>query len=539
MNSLQKMMKDVALNDKQIHVDEQKDLVDGSTDFKRIGNIHFASKRYKDAIAAYTKGIEEGDKSIDVLANRSCAYLRTFNYKCALSDAEAALIIDKNHIKCIFRKVKALFGMALYRDAMMFLEKIPLESMQQNDRKIIVELMAEAKCFIEQSENGDYPWNTLYQDKSVCYDMAEYTSSVVVKEAPLKGRGLFATKMIKAGELILASKAFAYVQYNTSSEETHRLQFIKRSVPEIHGQLVAKITEILTEYPEKNKIVGSLYAGAELGYLKCTDDVSNDIHIDTERIENISIYNAISTYDTIYGSFITNTGLWIIPSFLNHSCVDANSSWVIIGDFLFVRAFHNISEGEEILIPYRAPTGLIAQKSLDMYDFICQCRVCERDRLDNVEVQVERATIFCKLEEYLKKSDACIRFQKQNEIEIQRLFKLLEKSRQDAPELNLCLVCPLIKYGDLQHYSKKFLKSAATFEKLYNLTKNVAVFQLAAVVACIKIALSYVNAKQLRKADHWAQTLKKHTKLGFGTLHVLNVKFYNYITILREYGLDI
>lgn len=215
---------------------------DGSMNWKRIGNQHFAHKRYNDAIIAYTKGIEEGDNSINMLANRSSAYLRLSEYKSALVDAEAALMIDGNHIKSIYRKVKSLFGLELYKDGMAFLEKIEIGSMPQTDAKIINDLVAKGKCYISQSENGDYQWDSIYEGQSVYHDMADYTNAVVVKETPTKGRGLFATKMIKAGELVLASKAFAYVEDNNPCDRSYSLKFIDGSVPEIYKNLLDKIS---------------------------------------------------------------------------------------------------------------------------------------------------------------------------------------------------------------------------------------------------------------------------------------------------------
>lgn len=151
MDPLQIKMQSIGLNehtdkDGQIHIGERKDLevLDGFTDWKRIGNEHFAFKSFNDAIVAYTKGMEEGDKSIDIIANRSAAYLRLLQFKNALVDAEFALTINENHIKSIYRKVTALFGIALYRDAMEFLEKISLDSTPQKDKNVIVGLVA--KC---------------------------------------------------------------------------------------------------------------------------------------------------------------------------------------------------------------------------------------------------------------------------------------------------------------------------------------------------------------------------------------------------------
>lgn len=332
MDQLLKSVRTIQLNprphnDKQTN--EHNDAPDGSMNWKRIGNEHFAFKRYKDAITVYTNRIKVGDKSIDMLANRSCAYLRLSNYKCALNDAQAALNLEKNHIKCIYRKVKALFGLTLYRDAITFLEKMQLASMPKDDAKVVIDLMAKGKCYIAQSENGNYPWDDIYKTKSVYHDMADYTTGVIIKEAPMKGR-----------------------------------------------------------------------------FLSKFDDPRND-------------------------------------------------------------------------------------------------------------------------------------FKKQNDVEIHRIFKSFERTREDAAELNLCLVDALIDFGKLRFASRMFMKSVDTFEKLYHLTKSVAAFKIVTILACNFIILSYANVNKLHMAKRWIVILKKETILCFGSLNILHVQFQDCITTMREFHLDI
>lgn len=293
----------------------------------------------------------------------------------------------------------------------------------------------------------------------------------------------------------------------------------------------------MTARPEKSQTLGTLFAGPELGYLKCDDD---DHFVDMRRTENISLFNAISTNQRIDGSFCRNAGLCIIPSFMNHSCIDANSTWKVIGDFSFVRAFKDISEGDEIEVTYKTPTKLIAQEGLDMYDFICQCRLCKRDRLDNLSVKAERASLLSQLQSLLSKFDNTDNeFRQQDDEEISNIFTLFVQSREDAPELNLCLVDELIDFGKLRFESKSFEDSVETFEKLYHLTKNVASLTIASMVACIYIILSYAKINKKQIAKNWIEILKKETILSFGTLHVLHVQFSNYIKEMREYDLDV
>lgn len=510
----------------------QSEPADG--DWKTIGNLNFILKRYKEAVLAYTKGIEQGGNLIDLKANRSACYLALSEHKLALDDAESVLNIDDKHVKCIYRKVTALFGIKLYEDAVAYLENIKLESIPQNDRQILVDLMTRGKSYVAQSEHGDYPWCDLYRTESKYHDMADFTKTVIVKNSPMKGRGLFATKTIKPGELILASKALAYLEDIVPSGCDGEDTFI---LAEMNSKLNKKLVQILEENPNKCQEVYRLYAGPELGFSTIEPGV-----VDEQRIEAISIYNRFSSQETIDEMIKRNAGLWITPSYFNHSCVDSNSSWLNIGDFMFVRAVHTIYKDEEILISYQPPNELFAHNTLrDMYDFICSCRLCERNRSDDDSVTATRATIFSQLQKVLGKFKipSQLRMQKADENEILRLFRSFEQTRKDAPDLNCCLFNELLVFGIFRMELNEFVKAANTFEKLYELCKNIPTYSLIAVDACVHIVLSYATVRKLPNAKIWLRILKKQANITYGTDKILHIKYDMFMNLIRDNGINV
>lgn len=544
-----KLLKKTIRNDEQAHnIQEEANIATG--EWRRIGNQHFAFKRYQDSVYAYTKSIVGGDTSIDLLANRAAAYIALTKFKFALLDVEQALAIDKNHIKCVYRKVKALFGLKLYDEAVAYIETITLESIPSKDRHIITDAVVKAKSFIAQSKHGEYPWDDLYTSTSIYQDMADFTGSVVLKESPMKGRGLFATKSIKAGELILASKAFAYLQdkieipdeiLNSISSHWSPTDLLSA---QINIQLEQKVLQVLKENPSKCQQLYTLYAGPKFGYLPPYEEgaITKDLQIDFERVEEICRYNRISNCDDSAedGSMKRNAGIWIYPSFLNHDCVDANSSWQNLGDLLFVRAYRNISEGEEILITYQAPNGLIAQEALNMYGFNCTCRLCLRDRQDNKNIQAKRAKLFSQLQTILGKfkNPTKLRMDKKHEKEISRIFKVFQQTREDVPELNFCLVDDLLIFGMLRMEISQFIEAAHIFENLYNMIKTIPAYFSTAIEACIHVVLAYATVDK-SKANFWIGMTKKTAKLVYGTEKVLYVKYATYIQMIRDKGLDV
>jgi hypothetical protein len=59
------------------------------------------------------------------------------------------------------------------------------------------------------------------------------------------------------------------------------------------------------------------------------------------------------------------TGLWHLPSFLNHSCV-ANASVDFLGDMLFVFAKEDIGKSDEITINYFGDNKRVSRTRTDV-----------------------------------------------------------------------------------------------------------------------------------------------------------------------------
>ena len=62
------------------------------------------------------------------------------------------------------------------------------------------------------------------------------------------------------------------------------------------------------------------------------------------------------------------SGLWLLPSFYNHSCI-ANGNRYILGNIMFIRARKNILKGEEINLFYFEEGNVLERQ----WGFICKC----------------------------------------------------------------------------------------------------------------------------------------------------------------------
>ena len=210
-----------------------------------------------------------------------------------------------------------------------------------------------------------------------------------VRESPGRGRGLFATRRIKEGQILLDEYPLLINKGSMSQRE-----FENNSYPYIDAASKAKILNLhdpaenlrnldpdtVEKLVRKNNLM--------LIYREAFDDeVSKIFRIvagNTERICGVK---------GLYSNNITDGGLFYTLSFINHACVpNAIDSWVM-GDFTRhqVRAVRTIDKDEEILVSYRLENEFQygsreyrRQKLLETKGFLCSCSECS---LEGEELQ--------------------------------------------------------------------------------------------------------------------------------------------------------
>ena len=219
----------------------------------------------------------------------------------------------------------------------------------------------------------------------------------VIKESPGKGRGLFATRKIKEGQIILEE----YPLFTVPGKIGIKLyEFLAIHVPNMDDDTKAKIlhlndpaenikkldTDTVEKLLSKNLLM-MFYKEAE------TDEISKIFRIFTgNRVK-------ICWEEELY-SDTTETGLYHKISLINHGCVPtAASSWVM-GDFQRhqVRAIMTIEKDEEILLSYWNTKEFIygsrefsRQELLEDTAFLCECSECSLEGEDLEENERMRA----------------------------------------------------------------------------------------------------------------------------------------------------
>lgn len=123
---------------------------------------------------------------------------------------------------------------------------------------------------MEEQKRGEFDFEAMYnaaKSTPPCLDFATYKGPIEIKQSKGRGRGVFTTKDVAAGELLLCEKAFAFVVTDPSanvaiSEEilpTNRQ--IKQAYARAEAELITVIVQKLRQNPSLNSEYTSLYRG--------------------------------------------------------------------------------------------------------------------------------------------------------------------------------------------------------------------------------------------------------------------------------------
>lgn len=150
--------------------------------------------------------------ALPLLLNRAYARNCSQHYDTGLKDAEAALEISPGNEKGLFRAARALYGLQLYQESQAKLNKmIALYPRNEAAQKDLQRCQARLR-----EESGRYDFGAMLDEavaKSPASDMdrASYKGPIEVRQCAIEshGRGLFSTRAIQAGDLLLVEKAFS------------------------------------------------------------------------------------------------------------------------------------------------------------------------------------------------------------------------------------------------------------------------------------------------------------------------------------------
>ncbi|EAQ86054.1 hypothetical protein CHGG_07307 [Chaetomium globosum CBS 148.51] len=207
-------------NDKRIPVAwRQKPNHNGTAlAWKAQGSNHFNKSEYRSAIECYTQSLtcpSTPEEMCTTRFNRSLAFLKVGRYDAALLDAEfvstTTVAASKLTEKARLRKAETLYGLERYRECYEVLKEFQLD--YPNNAAAEVQ-RTRAIARLAEQRHGKYHFKRLHAEaaerRPPYLDHATYIGPVRVQNAGSRGRGLFTTKAVKAGDLLFCEKAFTY-----------------------------------------------------------------------------------------------------------------------------------------------------------------------------------------------------------------------------------------------------------------------------------------------------------------------------------------
>ncbi|RID46486.1 hypothetical protein BRARA_I03142 [Brassica rapa] len=331
------------------------------------------------------------------LCNRAEAKARLHHSSEAMRDCEQALEIENTHFKTLLCKGKVLLGLSKYSSA---LECFKTAQLDPQASESVTVYMEKCKKLEFQAKTGAFDLSdwVLSGFRGIAPELAEFIGSVEIKKSEASGRGLFATKNIVVGALVLVTKGVATERGILGSEESgEKAQMI------MWKNFVEEVTKSVRRCDRTRRLVSSLSTGEEEEKLEIPDislfrpeeafeTCGGDL--DMEKLLSILDVNSL-VEDAVSAKVLGKNkeyygvGLWTLASFMNHSCLP-NARRLHVGDYAVVHASRDIKAGEEITFAYFDVLSSPLEKRKEMaesWGFSCKCSRCKFESLLSVANQ--------------------------------------------------------------------------------------------------------------------------------------------------------
>lgn len=196
----------------------------GPQEWKTEGDKAFVQRRYDTAIECYTQAIA-GPSNNSTFANdtnhkRAFLNLLSGHFHTAIQDALSSCNSTVQDSKSYFIAARAAYFLGSYSESRTYLEKAL--KLTPSDMKIQNELK-KVHLRLQEQKHGNYNFqlmvSELQKKGNPHLDYADFTSNVEIRQTRHAGRGLFTTKDICAGEIILVEKAFCLPDLYTGNDE--------------------------------------------------------------------------------------------------------------------------------------------------------------------------------------------------------------------------------------------------------------------------------------------------------------------------------
>lgn len=196
--------------------------------------------------------------------SRAIVHIRVHQYTAALNDIDTAPPADELVEKALCCKAEALYGLGRYRKCCEVLKEVGLKF--PSNTPSTARLGDAVKRLIEQ-DRGKFNFTAMRNAAAIVrplrLDFATFVGPVEVGPVTGKRRGVFTTKSVKAGELLLCEKAFAFCMITAADEPVIRTDAeTQRTVPNAAIKLINVISDKLHHDGSQASVIADMHSGS-------------------------------------------------------------------------------------------------------------------------------------------------------------------------------------------------------------------------------------------------------------------------------------
>ncbi|EPS70304.1 hypothetical protein M569_04457 [Genlisea aurea] len=342
-------------------------------------------------------------------SNRAEALARSSRFAQALIDCDEALKIECSHSKTLIRKGKILLNLNRYASAADCFRRAKKADSSDPSLDPLLERCRKLESLSKSGAVDVSGWVAAGFDAKRIPELGEYVGPVEVKLSDASNRGLFSTKAVDSGTVLVITKAVAVDRVIMPRDSGEGSQLV------LWKNFVDGVEESVHKCGELNALLSTLSTGEresipqvpKIDFFK--PEAAADRLLDKpplQRSELVSILDTNSMLEEDGNSakvlgrnsssdhHYRSVGLWILPSFINHSC-RPNVRRTHIGDHVIVHASRDVAAGEELTFAYfdvLAPPSRRREMAAD-WGFECRCGRCRFEEEEVFEMMGDSAAV--------------------------------------------------------------------------------------------------------------------------------------------------
>ncbi|KAM3549588.1 hypothetical protein MY1884_008673 [Beauveria asiatica] len=219
------------------------------------GNDFFKKSELGNALQHYTQAIKSAQTPVDAqvaYVNRALVNLRLGRLEDAFNDAVAMKFELQPTEKGMFREATCLYKLQKFDQCLLKFQE--LQSRYPSNKYVLSEIKR-VNTRLKECNDGIFDWLDMHEQAECSpplIDCATFSKSTEIRESPGLGRGLFTTKPIAAGELLLCEKAFSF-NFTGEDEERNSTLLVDpdtmNGMPDCYLQDVAQVVQKLYHEP--------------------------------------------------------------------------------------------------------------------------------------------------------------------------------------------------------------------------------------------------------------------------------------------------